>query len=200
MKDFFEPFQLNIPAGKSQVISGFNSFITILECSEANGVLVGLGNVARGRLFKGLSVELPKGESFEFLTFYNDTASTITGLVILSSGVVYDNRLVLTGNDPLSVIQGELQGDLTPENWGNEKDVGVAAAVAIAANTNRKAFSLQAKESNAGIIYVGFDNTVSSTKWVWQLQAGMAIDRDDYRGDLYAIASVASQKLGWGEW
>jgi len=111
---------------------------------------------------------------------------------------VVDNRsaISLTMNDVLR----ELQGDITPENWDTEKTVGTAAVSILAANANRKACNVQAKSTNTGRIYVGFANTVTSSKWVAELLPGMAFSVDDYRGDIYAIADIAAQLVGWGEW
>jgi len=111
---------------------------------------------------------------------------------------VVDNRsaISLTMNDVLA----QLQGDITPENWDTEKTVGTAAVSILAANANRKACTVQAKSTNTGRIYVGFANTVTSSKWVAELLPGMAFSVDDYRGDIYAIADIAAQLVGWGEW
>ena len=98
-------------------------------------------------------------------------------------------------------ILDELRGDVTPENWGTEITVGNGAAVEIlAANAARKACIIQAKAANTGIVYLGFDNTVTTTKWIAELQAGMSFTVDDYRGDLYARADAAGQLIGYGEW
>jgi len=112
--------------------------------------------------------------------------------------MVVDNRsaISLTMNDVLA----QLQGDITPENWDTEKTVGTAAVSILAANANRKACNVQAKSTNTGRIYVGFANTVTSSKWVAELLPGMAFSVDDYRGDIYAIADIAAQLVGWGEW
>jgi hypothetical protein len=111
---------------------------------------------------------------------------------------VVDNRsaISLTMNDVLA----QLQGDITPENWDTEKTVGTAAVSILAANANRKACTVQAKSTNTGRIYVGFANTVTSSKWVAELLPGMAFSVDDYRGDIYAIADIDAQLVGWGEW
>lgn len=111
---------------------------------------------------------------------------------------VIDNRSAISQDT--AGIYAELRGDITPENWGTEKTIGVAASKVLDANANRKRAQFQAKSTNAGIIYIGFDNTVTSSKWIAELLAGMAFSVDDYRGDLYAIATVAGEKLGWGEW
>lgn len=100
----------------------------------------------------------------------------------------------------LEAIRDELLGSSTG-TYDTEKTVGNAATVAVlAANTTRKAFMVQAKAANTGVIYIGFDNTVSATKWVAQLQAGQSLLLDDYRGAIHAIASAAGQLLGFGEW
>ena len=112
---------------------------------------------------------------------------------------VIDNRSA-TSLD-LEAIRAELQGDTTEETWDTEITVGNGAAVEIiAANADRKGCIIQSKAANAGIVYIGFDNTVTTTKWIAELSAGMSIVFDDYRGDLYARASAAGQLVGWGEW
>jgi hypothetical protein len=98
-------------------------------------------------------------------------------------------------------ILAELQGDIAPETIGTEKTVGTTPAVEVlAANADRKGAMVQAKDSNLGIIYIGLDNTVTTTKWVAQLSAGASLPIDDYRGPIFAIADTAAQRLGWGEW
>jgi len=98
-------------------------------------------------------------------------------------------------------ILDELRGDVVPETWGPEITVGNAAAVQIlAANAARKACIIQAKSTNTGIVYIGYDNTVTTTKWVAELQKGMSHDVDDYRGPLFARADAAGQLVGYGEW
>ena len=101
-----------------------------------------------------------------------------------------------------SAIEGildELEGDVTPENWGTEKTVGVAQSEVLAVNADRKACCIQAKSTNTGKVYIGYDNTVLTTKWIAELQAGQSYSTDDYRGPLHAIASAADQLVGYGE-
>lgn len=109
---------------------------------------------------------------------------------------VIDNRSVTAIG--LAGILAELQGDQVPENW-NEAAVGLAAVQILAANADRKSFSIQAKSTNTGIVYVGFDNTVLATTWWAELQAGQSCNGDDYRGPLFAIATVAAQAVGYAE-
>ena len=149
---------------------------------------------------------LQTGLQLPFDEFYLTTPAGQTGNIEILIGneapeflKVIDNRSA--SSDDLTEIREELQGDAAPENWGTEKTVGNAAAVEmIAANVDRKGCMIQSKQANAGLVYIGFDNTVATNKWVAELSAGMAITFDDYRGDLYARASALGQLVGWGEW
>ena len=99
-------------------------------------------------------------------------------------------------------ILDELRGDVAPESVGVEITVGAAAVQAIAANANRKGCWLHSDINNTGTIYLGFDNTVTTAAggniWVACLAAGQGWGVDDYRGDIYAIATAAGQLLGTG--
>lgn len=110
---------------------------------------------------------------------------------------VLDNRSAVS--ESTDGILDQLKGDVTPENW-DQATVGVAQSEVLAANADRKAFSIQAKSTNTGIVYVGFDNSVTSAKWWAELEAGDPCGGDDYQGPLHAIATEAGQLVGFGEW
>ena len=112
---------------------------------------------------------------------------------------VIDNRSAVS--ESTDGILDQLKGDVTPETWGNEKTVSSGGPNEIlAANADRKAFSIQAKSTNTGIVYIGFDNTVATTKWWAELEAGDSCGGDDYQGPLFARADTAGQLVGYGEW
>jgi len=141
-----------------------------------------------------------------FNRFYITTPAGQTGImkVLIAAEApelfdIVDNRSAMSQD--MSDILGELQGDVTPETFGIEKTVGTGAAVLIlAANADRKGCIIQAKSVNIGIVYLGFDNTVTETKWIAELQSSQAFSVGDYRGDIYAIADGNDQLVGWGEW
>ncbi len=140
---------------------------------------------------------------FSKLYITTPAAQTGTMKILIASRApelfeIIDNRAPTSSS--LNDILGELRGDTTHENWDTEKTVGAAAVSVLAANADRKAFVVQAKSTNTGIIYIGFADTVTSSKWIAELQPGMSLSIDDYRGPVYAIASAAGQLLGWGEW
>ena len=118
--------------------------------------------------------------------------------ILYGSGTVDYFRMYPNEADSLSQMINELQGDLVPENYGTAV-IGMAAAVVLAANNNRKGFDLQAGLGNAGNIYIGFDNTVTAANCTAALVAGQSYSRSDYRGALFAIASAAGQLLNNGE-
>lgn len=109
---------------------------------------------------------------------------------------VVDNRSAIS--ESTDAILEELRGDVTPEDW-NQATIGVAQSEVLAANADRKSFSIQAKSTNTGIVYVGFDDTVTSAKWWAELQSGQPCHGDDYCGPLHAIATVAGQFIGYAE-
>ncbi|MBW8003348.1 MAG: hypothetical protein FVQ80_15265 [Planctomycetes bacterium] len=153
-----------------------------------------------------ISYSVHTGLVTPFDALYITTPAGQSGTMVLIYGTEAPNLLQIIDNKSTTVagvggILDELRGDLTEETWGTEITVGNAAAVQIlAANAARKACIIQAKAANTGIVYIGFDNTVTTTKWIAELQAGMSFAVDDYRGDLYARADAAGQLVGYGEW
>jgi len=112
-----------------------------------------------------------------------------------------DNRGAVSGD--LATIRDELRGDTAPENWG-EVTVGAAQVQLLAANNNRKGCWIDADYNNTGLVYLGFDNTVTTAaggaNWFKCLVAGQGWGVDDYRGAIHAIATAAGQLVGTGEW
>lgn len=134
-----------------------------------------------------------------YITTPAGQAGTMKILIASEAPTLFD---ILDHRSAISLVMqnvlDELQGDVIPENW-DQATIGVAQSEVLAANADRKSFSIQAKSTNAGIVYVGFDNSVTSTKWWAELQPGQPCDGDDYRGPLHAIASAAGQLIGYAE-
>jgi len=99
----------------------------------------------------------------------------------------------------LGSILAEMTGLASGEIWDIEKTIGVAASVVMAVNAGRHSGAVQAKSTNTGIIYIGYDDTVTTTKWIAELQPGQSYSFDDWQGTIYAIATAADQLLGYGE-
>lgn len=138
--------------------------------------------------FNRLYITTPAGQTGTMKILIASEAPTLFDIL--------DNRSAIS--EATQGVLDELRGDVTPENW-NQATIGVAQSEVLAANSNRKSFSIQAKSTNTGIVYIGFDNTVTSTKWWAELQPGQSCDGNDYRGPLHAIASAAAQLVGFAE-
>ncbi len=156
-------------------------------------------NQARHRLYRQMGlmtpmhtvfVTTPAGQSGTMTIIYGTEAPGLLRVI--------DNRSA-TSLD-MAQVRAELQGDLTHETWGDQISVGMTSLLVMFANADRKACIIQAKSTNTGIIYIGFDNSVGFTKWIAELEAGMSFSVDDYRGDLWAKANAVGQYAGWGEW
>ena len=138
--------------------------------------------------FDKLLITTPGDQDGDMVILYGTEAPELLSVI--------DNRSVTAIG--LADILAELQGDQLPENW-NQAAVGVGQVQILAANAARKSFSIQAKSTNTGIVYVGFDATVTAAKWWAELQPGQSCDGDDYRGPLHAIATIAAQNVGYAE-
>ncbi len=143
--------------------------------------------------FDKLYITTPAGQTGNLILIYGTEAPELVEML--------DNRGAISGD--LATIRDELMGDVTPENWG-EITVGVAQAQLLAANANRKDCSICSDIDNTGNIYLGFDNTVTTAaggaNWFHVLTPGASWGVDDYRGPIHAIATVAAQLVGTGEW
>lgn len=138
--------------------------------------------------FDKLLITTPAGQAGNMVILYGTEAPELLNII--------DNRSATVAG--ITDILAELQGDLVPENW-NQATIGLAQSQVLAANASRRSFSIQAKSTNTGIVYVGFDNSVTAAKWWAELQPGQSCDGDDYRGPLHAIATVAGQLVGYAE-
>jgi len=138
--------------------------------------------------FNRLYITTPAGQTGTMKILIASEAPTLFDIL--------DNRSAIS--EATQGVLDELRGDVTPEDW-DQATIGVAQSEVLAANAVRKSFSIQAKSTNTGIVYIGFDNSVTSTKWWAELQAGQPCKGDDYRGPLHAIASAAGQLIGYAE-
>ena len=187
-----------IPAGQIRRVPIVGKYVIILSNSITTNPYIGVAGRAFYELPGGVGVPYPKG--FTSLSFQNPAGVSMTLFIAVSTAPIDDQRYAFAMLAPLEAIRDELQGIATAGSDGTEKTIGVAQSTVLSANTSRKGFNLQAKSTNAGIIYLGFTNAVTTAIWFAELQSGQACMMDDYRGPVFGIASIAAQLLGWGEW
>ncbi len=144
--------------------------------------------------FNRLYITTPAGQTGTIKILIASEAPTLFDIL--------DNRSAIS--ESTQGVLDELRGDVTPENVGAEITAGVAQVQLLAANANRKGCSICSDILNTGDIYLGFDNTVTTSAggdiWFHVLTPGASFQIDDYRGPIHAIATLAAQAVGVGEW
>jgi len=108
---------------------------------------------------------------------------------------VIDNRSAAASDTYLAQLVDKIGGATTPATWAAEIDIDVASEKVLSLNANRKSAILQADVDNTSFITIGFDNTVSDTKYVIKLEAGDIFVFSDYLGELWAYGGAANQLL-----
>ena len=147
------------------------------------------------------------GQQVPFETLYISTPAGQAGNLILLYGTEWPDLVSLIDNraavsEDIADLLAQLQGDLTPENWG-ELTAGVAQIQVVAANADRKSVSICADVDNPGNVFLGFANTVTTRAggalWFHVLVPSGFYSIDDYRGPIHAIATAANCFIGYAE-
>ncbi len=189
--------ELTLAAGGRKRVDEVASFFMLISNTGTLRIKIAIDDDPLSDIPTGYEYREPKEDLFyKHIDFMNPNVGSVTIEYIMSSGIVRSSPTIIA----LDEILAELRGVATAGTDDTEKTIGVAASAVLAVNSTRKAFNVQAKSDNTGIIYLGFTNAVTATKWFAELQAGQSCMLDDYRGPVFAIATVADQKLGWGEW
>ena len=137
-----------------------------------------------------------------YITTPADQAGTMKILIAAEAPGLFDvvdHRTAASAT--LNDILEQLEGGTIDGQTGPEFDVGLAAIELLPFQSSRVGFSLQAKSTNTGNIYIGFyDGVLTTGFWFAELQPGQPLMKSNYRGPLWAISDTANQKLGWGFW
>lgn len=192
----FDFRELKLAAGQRKPVNEVASFFMMVSNSGSLDVKISIDNSPLSNCPVGYDYMERKEDSFfERIDFFNPNASEVNIEYILSTGIIKSSPTIVA----LEGVLHELTGLSTGEIWGTEKNIGVAQSQVMDLNALRHSGSVQAKSTNTGIIYIGYDNTVSTTKWIAELQPGQSYSFDDWLGTIHAIATAADQKLGYGE-
>ena len=188
--------KLTLAAGERRRVHEVASFFMMVSNTGSKNVKISIDDSPLSECPVGYDYTERKEDTFfEHIDFKNPNVAEITVEYIMSIGLVKSSPTLLS----LVEILTEMTGVSSGEVWGTEKNIGVAASVVMAVNASRHSGTVQAKSTNSGIIYIGYDDNVLSTKWIAELQAGQSFSFDDWLGTIYAIATAADQKLGYGE-
>jgi len=187
---------MTLAAGKVKRIDEIASFFMLVSNNGTKDIKISIDDDPFSDFPVGYRYkEKKEDEYFKHIDFKNPNAGSVILEYIFSVGIVESTPTLAD----LADILEELRGLSTGEIWDTEKTVTTSASLVMAVNASRHSGSVQAKSTNTGKIYIGYDNTVSTTKWIAELQAGQAYSFDDWLGTIYARATAANQKLGYGE-
>ena len=188
--------ELTLTAGQKLRVHEVASFFMLVSNTGDLNVKISIDDSKLSECPVGYEYHERKEDTFySHIDFMNPNAAGITIEYIMSTGLVRSSPTMIA----LADILAELRGLSSGEIWGTEKTIGVAQSQVMAANISRHSGSVQAKSTNTGIIYIGYDDSVLSTKWIAELQPGQSYAVDDWRGTIHAIATLAGQLLGYGE-
>jgi len=188
--------EIVLAAGAKKRVHEVASFFMLVSNTGSKKIRISIDDSPLSEMPIGYEYsEKKEDEFYTHIDFQNPNAAEVTVEYIMSTGVIRTFPTIIALLQLLEQMAGLSSGEI----WDTEKTIGVAASVVMALNADRHSLAVQAKSTNTGIIYIGYDNTVTTTKWIAELQPGQAYSTDDWLGTIYAIATAADQLLGYGE-
>lgn len=223
----FLPIRKTLQGGESHTVYLQGSNLYIKEITGK--VLISIDNESEAEVFSGFLLKQTDGRQYRFVRFINGLAGVqATVWAILAGAEIDDKSAVFSGNintadttvhgliedtntllttvnsnlDTVETKLDEVNNKLAANGTGIfDGDSISTSAVKIAdANTSRKRIIISAAATNTGNVYVGFNNTVSSTKFIRVLDAFDSVSLEGYTGEIWAIGSAAGQVVCHGEW
>jgi len=186
---------ITIASGAYYDLCDFNRMVTFYDVTLGATLNWGIDDDPKQRAREGFAYELPEHETFKRIRLFNDGAASLTVVVTLAEGRVYDNRSQLS--ELLDSIDDRLDGETALTQLADTAvaATGAAGTLLFAANADRKRVVLQACEGNGDYVYIGKDNTVSDVNKMGFLSARGSILEVTYQGAIYAVGGVAAQEV-----
>jgi len=188
--------ELKLAAGAKIRVHEVASFFMLVSNTGSKKIRISIDDSPLSEMPIGYEYSEKKDDEFyTHIDFQNPNVAEVTVEYIMSTGVIRTFPTIIALLNLLEQLAGVTSGEI----WDEEKTIGVAASVVMALNSDRHSGAVQAKSTNTGKIYIGYDDTVTTTKWIAELQAGQSYSFDDWLGTIYAISDTAAQLLGYGE-
>lgn len=153
----------NLASGAEHKVSVVGNFIILLDYTGTDNVLISFGGESYQVLPKGIAVELPEDEQFRNLRFKQSSGAAQTFSFAVTTGKVFDSRLVLSGSLDVNPSANAVE---TPEAF----DVDDTAQIAVAADSETREVVLQNNGSND--IWLGDEDIDPSVKRGKKLEPG----------------------------
>lgn len=144
----------NLASGSIHKEGVLGNFLLLLSYTGTDNIYVSFGGETFQVLPKGIAVELPEDEKFLDLRFKQTSGAAQSFDFVITSGKVFDSRLVLNGTIAADIIPDSLT---TPASFA----VDDTAQIAVAADTNTQSVLLQNNGSND--IWIGDANVAPAT-------------------------------------
>lgn len=193
---------MTLAAGETRPLNQFGRYCRVLYNSIATDPMIRIGGEPEQVIPAGVGVDLYDGidptQNFDQVTVRNPAGVAMDLVIGVSNAQIADSRLYLIGSTVFSDILDQLKGGVAALNWGLVTVAGAATSIA-ASNTSRRSIMITALAANTGVIYIGYDNTVSNSKYIIALNAGDSWGADDYQGAVYGLAAVANEKVSLSE-
>jgi len=188
--------ELKLAAGAKKRVHEVASFFMLVSNTGDKKIRISIDDSPLSEMPIGYEYsEKKEDEFYTHIDFQNPNAAEVTVEYIMSTGVIRTFPTIIALLQLLEQMAGLTSGEI----WDTEKTIGVAQSQVMALNADRHSGAVQAKSTNTGKIYIGYDNTVAITKWIAELQPGQSYSFDDWQGTIHAIADAADQLLGYGE-
>ncbi|MDD3906536.1 MAG: hypothetical protein PHS46_08470 [Candidatus Omnitrophica bacterium] len=148
---------------------------------------------------KGLYMVRPYNQLF--LSWEAQAGKTVT--IIISAYAkelfeIMDFRSATQLSSDMSDLLDQIKGVATPLGF-DLVTLDTDPHLVVAANTQRRSVIIQAALGNTSTVYIGFDNTTATTKYVVALKPGDQYSIDDYQGAIWASSATATDKVSYGE-
>ncbi len=156
-----QPFTEIIAAGERAVIHHYARMLTILANTASETIYVGIGEMEPVPLKAGLQYELEQGDNFDRIVLLNNDASSTTVSIILSNGIVRDNRLTITGSVFSDLLEASRPADTIETPAPVTAPASPTAAISIAADADQREIEIQ--NNGSYDVYVGDSAVAAAT-------------------------------------
>lgn len=170
------------------------SYVTIKVNSSAEPGINYVSHTGLTTPFDKLLITTPAGQTGNIEIIYGTEAPEMLGII--------DNRTA--GQAVLEDILRQLRGLIGAERGTyvtmGSNNVGVASVQIINSWDGRVGWTIQAKSTNTGIIFLGINNVVSTALCWRELAASEVMSVNNHTGNVWAISDIAAQGVWHGEW
>lgn len=203
--DIAEPVSFELPLDTATTdwqlpISG--NYFGVIDASSQSAEISVRFNKSQAEALtfsKGLYMLRPYNQLF--LSWEAQAGATVTIIVSAYAKELFevmDFRSATQQASDVSGILDQLKGTSTALGFG-VVTLDTDPHLAVAANTQRRSIIIQSDVNNTSTVYIGFDNTTATSKYVIALKPGEIYSVDDYQGAIWASSATATDKISYGE-